>query len=280
MYVKRPGPFVKRVVSLAICVLMLAALVFTKSRSGQLGAAAMLVTYLLVTRSLKPATMIALVLTGMIVLPALPASYWQRMSSIFYEEEDATGSRDERRELMEQAWLVFLENPVLGIGAGQFQNYTDPGRAARWRVAHNALLQVASELGIFGLIAFSFQIIRGFAASIWTRRALGWIYRRRQPGRAKTTSGVSPPARAGARRADPEEDGLDERERVFLQTTGAALIACLAGWFVCAMFASVAFNWTFYYLLGLAVTSRDIIRARARAYAQARAIAAREAVAA
>lgn len=76
------------------------------------------------------------------------------------------------------------------------------------------------------------------------------------------------------------EDGLDDDERVFLQTTGAALVACLAGWFVCALFASVAFNWTFYYLLGLAVTTRDIIRARARAFAKAKALAVKGAAAA
>ena len=54
---------------------------------------------------------------------------------------------------------------------------------------------------------------------------------------------------------------------------GAALFACMVGWFVCALFASVAFNWTFYYLLGLAVTSRDVVRARAASYAKARAVA-------
>ena len=223
----------------------------------------MLVTYLLATRSLKPATLIALVLTGLIVLPALPASYWDRVESIFNEDKDATGSRDERRQLMEQAWQIFLENPALGIGAGQFQNYGDPGRAARWRVTHNAVLQVAAELGVFALAAFGYLIIRAFTAAWWTRKTLSWIYR---------------PTRKGRRR--PEEDGLDEVERRFLQTTSAALLASLAGWFVCAMFASVAFNWTFYYLLGLAVASRDIVRARARAYARARELARQEAVAA
>jgi O-antigen ligase len=207
----------------------------------------------LVTRSLKPATLIALVLAGLIVLPALPSSYWDRVESIFNEDKDATGSRDERRRLMEQAWQIFLENPVLGIGAGQFQNYGDPGLAARWRVTHNALLQVAAELGVFALVTFGFLIVRAFGAAWWTRKHLSWIYSRG--------------------RVTYEEDGLDADERRFLQTTGAALIAALAGWFVCAMFASVAFNWTFYYLLGLAVTSRDIVRARARAYAQARQLA-------
>lgn len=260
MYVQRPGPVLKRALSLGITLLMLAAIVFTKSRSGQIGAAAMLLAYLAFTRSFRPATLIAIVVASLVILPALPQSYWDRMSSIVNQEADATKSSQERRLLMEQAWQIFLDNPILGIGAGQFQNYTDPGRAAKWRVTHNALLQVAAELGIFALAAFMFLVIRGFAAAWWTRRTLAWIYRR------------------GRLRAAPtlEEDGLDPQERRFLQTTSAALIASLVGWFVCAMFASVAFNWTFYYLLGLAVTSRDIVRARARAYAQAKRLAATE----
>jgi hypothetical protein len=42
----------------------------------------------------------------------------------------------------------------------------------------------------------------------------------------------------------------------------AALTAALVGWFVCAMFASVAYNWTFYYLLALAIAPREILAAR------------------
>lgn len=278
MYVKRPGPLAKRAVSLVISVLMLVALVFTKSRSGQLGVVAMLVTYLLATRSLRPATILALVMGGLIVLPALPSSYWDRMESIFNEDKDATKSREERRLLMEEAWQIFLENPIMGIGAGQFQNYGGPAKATRWRVTHNTLLQVAAELGIFALIAFSFLILRGFGAAWWTRRTLSWIYWKRQrAGRLAPWRSVGGPGKAAP---TSEEDGLDEHERLFLQTTGAASLACLAGWFVCAMFASVAFNWTFYYVLGLAVTTREIVRARARAYAKAKALAAKEAVAA
>ena len=100
---------------------------------------------------------------------------------------------------------------------------------------------------------------------MWTRKKLAWIYR--TSGRRK--------------RPSPEpEDGLDEHDRLFLQTHGAALVASLVGWAVCALFASVAFNWTLYYLLGLAVTARDIVRNRAQAYAKAKALAQEEALAA
>jgi hypothetical protein len=40
------------------------------------------------------------------------------------------------------------------------------------------------------------------------------------------------------------------------------MTAGLVGWFVCSMFASVAYNWTFYYLLALIVAARELTRDR------------------
>lgn len=305
MYVKRRGPALKRFVALGIALLMFVALVFTKSRSGLMGAIVMLAAYLVVTRSLKPATVLALIVGGLLVLPALPSSYWSRMSSIFQSDLDKTGSRSERRILMEQAWRVFTEHPLTGVGAGQFQNYTDPGRGVRWRVTHNAFLQVAAELGVFGLIAFCFLVIRGFWAALWTRRALTGIStgdltatarsgtgrlqaaaaavgRLKSPRRGGGGSVAAAPASRASARSDQAgagarmpstrtavSEGFDDRERQFLQTTSAALVACLTGWVVCAMFASVALNWTFYYLLGLAAVSRGVVHERVRTYRRA-----------
>jgi len=263
MYVKRPGPLFKRLLCTGICLLMMVALVFTKSRGGFLGFLAMMAVFLLVSRSLTPGMLVALVLSAMLIVPVLPQAFWNRMASITVADEDPTGSREERKVLMQQAWQIFLDNPIIGIGAGQFQNYGDPGATKHWRVTHNALLQVAAELGVAGLIPFVFLIVRGFRAAAWTRSRLSWIYRRRA-------------RKKGQPEPDPE-DGLDENERTFLQTHAAAMVACMTGWFVCALFGSVAFNWTFYYLLALSATARDVVRARARAYAKAKAAARQEA---
>ncbi len=46
------------------------------------------------------------------------------------------------------------------------------------------------------------------------------------------------------------------------------MLAAMVGWTVCSLFASVAFNWTFYYVLALAVAGREMLRAR-RAAAKA-----------
>jgi len=73
---------------------------------------------------------------------------------------------------------------------------------------------------------------------------------------------------------------LSAEDRRLLEINAKGMIAAMVGWFVCALFASVALNWTLYYLLGLCVTGRDLVRARAAAYAKARALAAQGAMAA
>ena len=40
------------------------------------------------------------------------------------------------------------------------------------------------------------------------------------------------------------------------------MTAGLIGWFVCSLFASVAYNWTFYYLLALIVVGHELARDR------------------
>ena len=49
--------------------------------------------------------------------------------------------------------------------------------------------------------------------------------------------------------------------RTILTVNARAMLAAMIGWTVCATFASVAFNWTFYYVFALAVAGRDIARA-------------------
>jgi O-antigen ligase len=263
MYVKRPGPALKRLTGAGISVLMLMCIIFTKSRGGTLGTLAMLVTFLVLARVLTPTMIIAGILAGMLVLPAMPDSFWARMDSITDSKKDDTGSREERRLLLQQGWTVFLENPLTGIGIGQFRNYWHPGLPKKWHEVHNVWLQLAAEVGIFAVLAFAFLVIRAFTAAWWTRKRLA--------GRRRGRS---------SRRDTGPDDGLTDEERAFLFTHATAVFAGLVGWIVCSLFASVALNWTIYYLLGLSVTARDLVRTRAAAYAKAKALALREGIAA
>ena len=217
---------------------MFLTVVFTKSRSGSLGLLAMGILLVYYGRQMRRGFGVAAVVACLLAVPALPDSFWQRMGGILDPAKDDTGSREARRTVMKEAWAVFLERPFTGIGAGQFQNYNPSWKKEKWRQSHNLLLQVAAETGIFGITAFVFLIVVGFRAALSTRRTLTRL------------------ARAPAVRASVDTD----RQVHVLRLHATALVAGLAGWFVCSLFSSIAYNWTFYYLIGLAAVARDLTR--------------------
>jgi O-antigen ligase len=238
----KPGPESRRILAGVCAVLMLATIFFTRSRGGFLGLGAMFVALVVSSVRLRPAIGVAAVVVVLAAVPLAPAAFWDRMVSIFDEEKDTTGSRQARIDLMKEGVRVFAANPIMGIGLGQFINYDPAGRKEAWNVTHNAPLQVASELGLLGLIPFSYVIARAALAARATRRVL--LPPRERPG-------------AGVRRHREPVFPTDPSRETLL-TIATALGPALIGWFVCAQFASVALNWTFYFLLGIAVAARDI----------------------
>jgi O-antigen ligase len=239
----------RRIVAAACILLMIATVVVSHSRSGSVGLAgmALLLAVYLVRR--RPGLVFAGVLACGLALPLAPESYWHRLSSITDASEDDTGSREARQVLLREGFAAFVAHPLTGVGAGQFKNYAPEGREEAWRETHNVVLQVAAELGVLGLAVFTFLLVRAAMVGRQIRRLL--------------TRGV----RRSAVTAD---------EAARLEAHAGAMSAALAGWFVCALFASVAYNWTFYYLLALAVAPREILidRLPARHRARGAAVAA------
>lgn len=236
---------IRRATAAGIVALMMAAVVFTKSRGGAIGLLVMLVSLVLLGRKVRPGFGVIAVVAVLFATPLLPASFWERMSSIVDERQDAlrfSGSSEARRVVMQQGIDTFVERPLTGVGAGQFKNYNPPERKERWRETHNVLIQVAAETGILGLIVFCFLVVRAAVAAASTRHMLGRSKKRRAP--------------------DPLDAVLSEEDRRALYSHTVAMTAGLVGWFTCALFASVAYNWTFYYLLALIVAARELTRDR------------------
>jgi O-antigen ligase len=232
----------RRLVAAACALFMVGAVVASGSRGGFVGFVAMLLVLGVMLMRRRPLVVIAGVLAVMCALPLLPGNYWRRIASITDRTKDDFGSADARETLMRESVRAYLENPVIGVGAGEFKDWNPRGRIEAWKESHNVWLQVGSELGTLGLVVFLFLVTRAFIAVFQTRRLLR--------------------AAAGRRRGPPVTVNLDPDERAWLDAHSAAMLASLAGWFVCAFFSSVAYNWTFYYLLALAATPRDIIRDR------------------
>ena len=143
---------------------------------------------------------------------------------------------------MLEGWQTFLDHPLTGVGAGQFKNYNPPDRLEPWHETHNVLLQVAAEMGIFGLLGM--LILLGFAAValLWCRR----IFLTGDRGAR------SPPATQAARRLFTDD------EWTWMRMHSVAMSAGFVGWVVCAQFASVGYYWTFYYLFAMIVAAREL----------------------
>jgi len=243
LFVFRPISPMRRGIAALAAILMLLTIVATQSRAGTLGLVAMVLVLAANIVRRKPGLVFAAALAAMLAVPLLPSSYRDRIASITDKNLDPTGSREARSILLKESYNAFLTHPLTGVGAGQFKNYNPDDRQEAWREAHNVVLQVAAELGLGGLIIFGFLVARGFSGPIQTKRLL-----RRFDG--------------GGSRPDPNAPPLDPRERDLFSSHAEVLSAALAGWFVCALFASVAYHWTFYYLLALAVVPRDYLRTR------------------
>jgi O-antigen ligase len=235
----------RRLIAAGITALMLATIVFTKSRGGVLGLIVMLGALILLGGKVRRGFGAIAVAAILAATPFMPASFWTRMQSIFDDQKDKqqfTGSREARRLLLQEGIATFMERPFTGVGAGQFTNYNPAGRKEPFRETHNALIQVAAETGILGLVAFSFLIIRAALAAATTRRMLRGPRKRGQP--------------------DPLAAVLTARDRATLYNHTVGMTAGLIGWFTCSLFASVAYNWTFYYVLALIIAGRELTRDR------------------
>lgn len=240
-------PLARRLIASLVAVAMLMVIAFTKSRAGMLGVVAMMAMLVFQAGRLRSSFMVAVVLGTLIAIPTAPPNIWTRLSSITNSEEDETGSREARKQLMIEGWKTFLNYPLTGVGVGQFKNYNPPERQEAWHETHNVILQVLAELGIGG--GFWFVFLMGCAV-VALRRSSKML--RKDQWRRRKSGPWDIPAAFSAR----DQDQL--RMQIVAGTAG------FAGWFVCAQFASVGYYWTFYYLLAMIVITREVIRARMR----------------
>ena len=235
-----PGKPLARLAAGGIVLLMLATILFTKSRGAFLAVAVVGVLVILQARRIRPGIAMAAVIAALVIPPFLPQTFWTRASSIFHSEEDTTGSREARLTLMQDAWRTFNERPFTGVGAGQFQNYNPPERLEPWRETHNVELQLLTELGLAGFLAFAWLLVR-------TGLTLGRVWRTLRPRGRGRRAALPDPA-----------DGFGPGEREWMRLHVAGCIAAFAGWLVCAQFGSIGYYWTLYYVIALIVAARTI----------------------
>ncbi|HMB28213.1 MAG TPA: O-antigen ligase family protein [Blastocatellia bacterium] len=166
--------------------------------------------------SLALATLVAVVL----LFSVFSDAYRSRLMTILEPNSDASGSAQERVDLLERGLDLSLRHPIIGVGMGNFHIYS-----IHEKVAHNGYVETAAELGMIGLLAYLIIILAPL-------RGLAKIERER----------VKPDARAD----------LDVKYlSIGLQT---AIIAYMTNSF----FLSIQYLWYLYYTAGFAVALRLI----------------------
>jgi O-antigen ligase len=126
---------------------------------------------------------------------------------------------------------VAVRNPLFGVGMGNFQYVS-----FRNQVTHNAYTQVAAEMGAFALVLYTLYIV----APLRRMRA---VVR--------------------------ETFGARKTSRFYYLAAG--LSASLVAYMVASFFASVAYYWNVYYLVGYAVCLHRLYGASEGAEAKTRA---------
>lgn len=117
----------------------------------------------------------------------MPSTFIDRMATV---TDVLTGEQDPRSEVsfrgrsseMLSAWYMFLDHPLLGVGANNYPvNYQTYARKlgldnrATLREPHNLFIQIAAETGILGLLVFGFILYYIFRCIHLTRKGFAKI---------------------------------------------------------------------------------------------------------
>lgn len=199
--------------------LMVIAIVLTYSRGGFIGLFVALTFFAWKTgRRHRFGIVVAGFLIVAAFMVAVP-SYALRLASILVPSLDPVGSSEARSGELLRSLVVAIRHPIFGIGMG---NYAAE-MSHRGLVTHNSYTQVAAEMGAAALVCYTLFIVTPL-------RKLGQIAR----------------------------ETFDAKANSEFYYLALGLQASLIGYMICSFFASVAYLWYAYYLIGYAVCLRRI----------------------
>jgi O-antigen ligase len=161
-----------RLLLLLVFSLAIATVIVTGSRASLLALVGIGIYYILQSKHkiLVFACFVALLCAAWI---GMPAEYQQRYLSParYAQGEELDASNELRVWVWKAGWRMFLDHPVLGVGAGQFRTAYGTVYSGRehgpWMQPHNLLIQVVCELGLVGLGVFAYFVTQ-IVKSIWS----------------------------------------------------------------------------------------------------------------
>lgn len=193
----------------------------------------------------SPAKMRSLALVvclAVVVAMTAPEEYWERIATITDDKTTEVGTAGQRMFTWGIGWEMFLANPIVGVGQGNFPwtigeylgGRTWQSKSLAGRQAHSLYFTLLPELGLVGFGIF-FSIIylnyRDVRTSYWLS------FRKR--------IGLRPSAQA-------EKLTLDK-----ITWFGNAMLGALIGYLITSTFISTLYYPTFWIMSGLIVALRN-----------------------
>ena len=154
------------------------------SRGGMLALVAMFLTLLASVRHISVQRRVGVVLAVLALMAiAAPQGYWRQMETILSPQQDYNWTSDTgRKAIATRGFGYMLENPVFGVGVGNFARYEAysqtsqrnyiPGEGVRWIAPHNSHLQVGAEMGVPALLMWMGLLGIGTVGMWRTRKRL------------------------------------------------------------------------------------------------------------
>jgi O-antigen ligase len=178
----RAAPGTARLVSGAACVALVLGVTGSGSRGGTLALLAGAVVFALGLKGKRGfLVVVAMLAGGTLAWSMASPTFRARMISLNDLESDYN-TTDElgRKQVWKRGRLYWRQNPVLGVGAGNFgtaegQYFAALGQKTKWSQAHNAYLQAFAELGTIGGVLLVWMLVSAAFVSfpMWRGKTRG-----------------------------------------------------------------------------------------------------------
>lgn len=218
-------------------------LIATSSRGGFLGLLAVSAYCWFYAPKKIMSLILGLCLAGL-VLVAAPQEYWDRINSITEDKTMEEGTAGQRVFTWGIGWEMFLDNPIFGIGQGNFPwaigeymgGRTWQTKSLAGRQAHSLYFTLLPELGLVGVMIFG-----------------SMVYFNYRDTRVKEL--VPPTSRPVFNHRDQVDVADSELLRASLY--GNAILGGMIGYLATSAFISTLYYPTFWIMMALAVALRN-----------------------
>jgi probable O-glycosylation ligase (exosortase A-associated) len=238
LMLSKQNTVVKKIFLLIATIIIIVGAGSTMSRGGFLGLISIFFVFLLFSeRKAKTLSVfiLCIAVAGYPVYKLIPDKYKEEMSSISDTEDD---TRQDRFEFWGYGWGMFLENPLLGVGAKNFpwtvpfyqmkQADFDPDKATLYggRPAHSLYFTLIPELGLAGIIIYALIVVEIFRRMRFVKKT-----------------------------------GAEHEELEVHALIAKALMASTVAFLVTGAFISVLYYPPFWYLVAFVITLERVTRA-------------------